>query len=90
MNTRFWMSIALATAMAASPALAKSKSDASMGGDTKKSAASQEDQNREPNADGTFQGKPVVQGPADWTKGSSASAGSGSSSSKSKTRSSTE
>jgi hypothetical protein len=27
----------------------------------------QEGQNREPGEDGTFQGKPVVQGPADWS-----------------------
>lgn len=61
--------IAAATVLAIVPAAAKDKS-AKSGGDKvwneNKELLQQEGQNREPGPDGTFQGKPVVQGPADW------------------------
>jgi hypothetical protein len=65
--------IALAALLGATPSMAKDKRAKAMdetGG--AKAAAVDENANREKNADGTFQGKPVVQGPADW---SSAAAG---------------
>jgi hypothetical protein len=74
---RVLMGVALAAVMAAAPAVAKSKSESGM-----KSESSQKSfNNREPGPDGTLQGKPVVAGPADWTKGTSANAGSSDSSS---------
>jgi len=74
MTMKLWMGLALAATMAASPAFAASKTEKSMSATSmKKSDVSQQDQSREPGPDGTFQGMPVVQGPANWTKGSSAS-----------------
>lgn len=60
---------AIAGMLAVVPALAADK-DAGM--DTKGASdfseiLKQEGQNREPGEDGTFQGKPVVEGPADWS-----------------------
>lgn len=67
------IAVALAALVSAAPALAKEKSAKATGEHAAgQSAAVDENANREKNADGTFQGKPVVQGPADW---SSAAAG---------------
>jgi hypothetical protein len=64
--------IALAALLGAAPAVAKDKRAKAMdeaGG--AQSAAMDENANREKNEDGTFQGKPVVQGPADWSSAAS-------------------
>lgn len=53
------MGIALVAVLGAAPAIAAEKAH-------KSTSISQEDQNRFQNDDGTFQGKPVVQGPASW------------------------
>ena len=75
------MGVALIAALAAAPAIAKEKKALKDEGMKQSSSISQEDQNREQNADGTFQGKPVVQGPAKWTNlESSGSASTGASS----------
>jgi hypothetical protein len=82
MIKKFGASIALATLMAVVPAVAKEKG-AKMGDDKvwneNKKMLQQEGQNREPGEDGMFQGKPVVQGPANWhgkvSSGGDASAG---------------
>jgi hypothetical protein len=75
---------ALALALAVAPAMAISKSESKMKNQESNNASDilkQEGQNREPGPDGTFQGKPVVQGPADWSKsGSADSSSSGASS----------
>jgi hypothetical protein len=65
--------IALAALLGAAPALAKDKRAKAMDDEAGagKSAATQEDANRLQNEDGTFQGKPVVQGPADWSSAAS-------------------
>ncbi|MGE0023007.1 MAG: hypothetical protein AB7S70_05170 [Hyphomicrobium sp.] len=72
--------LALIAALGAAPAIAKDKK-ALKQTTTEQSggAASQENANREMNEDGTFQGKPVVEGPADWS--SAAAPGSGAASS---------
>lgn len=68
--------VALAAALCASPVIAKEKA---MKEGAQPSSAVQENQNRLQNKDGTFQGKPVVQGPAHWTNGpDTASSGSSS------------
>jgi hypothetical protein len=59
--------IAAASLLAVAPAVDKDKAS---GGDStwneNKKMLQQEGQNREPGPNGTFQGKPVVAGPADW------------------------
>jgi hypothetical protein len=57
----------LIAALAAAPAIAKEKLALKSEGSKQSSSISQEDQNRFQNPDGTFQGKPVVQGPAKWS-----------------------
>ena len=54
----------LIAALAAAPAIAKEKLALKSEGTKQSSSISPEDQNRFQNPDGTFQGKPVVQGPA--------------------------
>ncbi len=53
----------LIAALAAAPAIAKEKLALKSEGTKQSSSISPEDQNRFQNPDGTFQGKPVVQGP---------------------------
>lgn len=77
--TKLMMGVALAAVMAATPALAKSKSE-SMKSDapaSKSDILKQEGQNREPGPNGTFQGKPVVEGPAHWSNSASNTSTSG-------------
>ncbi len=57
----------LIAALAAAPAIAKEKQALKNDAMKQSGSISQENQNREQNPDGTFQGKPVVQGPAHWT-----------------------
>ncbi len=80
--TKVLMGVALAAALAIAPAMAKEKNKNALKGQESQQSdiLKQEGQNREPLGDGTFQGKPVVEGPADWHKGGSADAGSASSS----------
>lgn len=73
---RMIVGAALIAALGASPVIAKDKALKDQGAQ-KSSSISKEDQNRFQNPDGTFQGKPVVQGPANWK---SAASGSGSAS----------
>lgn len=75
---RMIVGAALIAALGASPVIAKDKALKDQGAQ-KSSSISQEDQNRFQNPDGTFQGKPVVQGPANWKSAASGS-GSGSAS----------
>lgn len=73
--------IAAALLLAALPATAKDKTTKHMKSDLtpeQSQILKQEGQNREPGEGGTFQGKPVVEGPANWKSvhaGSSASTG---------------
>jgi hypothetical protein len=75
------MSVAIAAVLAIAPAaMAKEKEKKALkseGSQQMSEILKQEGQNREPLGDGTFQGKPVVEGPADWSKGGSGSASSG-------------
>jgi len=71
--------LALIAALGAAPAIAKDKNALKQTTTEQSGSATQENANREKNDDGTFQGKPVVQGPADWS--SAAAPGSGSASS---------
>jgi hypothetical protein len=79
--SRVIIGVATAVLLAAVPAVAKEKAAKATGGDRvwneNKELLEQEGQNREPGPDGTFQGKPVVAGPADWHSkmGGDASAG---------------
>lgn len=61
-------SVAVAALMAAVPAIAQdaAKDDQRQVWAENQEMLEQEGQNREPGPDGTFQGKPVVEGPADW------------------------
>jgi hypothetical protein len=64
--------IALAVLLSAAPAIAKDTRAKAMGDDTAAhSATLDENANRHRNDDGTFQGKPVVQGPAHWSSAAS-------------------
>ncbi len=66
--------LALVAALGAAPAIAKDKKAKQT---TEQSgAASQENANREMNPDGTFQGKPVVECPADWKSAAAPDSGS--------------
>jgi hypothetical protein len=73
------MGIAIA-ALCAGPAMAKDKRAMKEPGSKQSTSLSEEDQNRLQNKDGTLQGKPVVQGPADWSSVNADSASSGASS----------
>ena len=68
--------VALVAALGAMPVYAKDKPALKAHSASTAGAISKEDQNRFRNEDGTFQGKPVVAGPAHWK---SASTGSGAS-----------
>jgi hypothetical protein len=72
--------VALAALLSVTPAaLAKDKSAKALKSQDAEQSSMDENANRGKNDDGTFQGKPVVQGPADWSGvHSSASAGSSS------------
>jgi hypothetical protein len=62
--------VALATLLGATPAaMAKDTSTKALKSQGA-AASSMENANRHQNDDGTFQGKPVVQGPANWHDGS--------------------
>ncbi|HEX2841085.1 hypothetical protein [Hyphomicrobium sp.] len=74
------MGVALAALLGASPALAKDKQPLKSEGAGQSSAMTDENANRLQNEDGTFQGKPVVKGPANWHSASSGSSGSSASS----------
>jgi hypothetical protein len=56
----------LIAALAAAPAIAIEKQALKSEGMKQSGSIGPEDQNRFQNPDGTFQGKPVVQGPAHW------------------------
>ncbi len=62
----FVTGIALAALLGAAPAVAKDKASSMKGEGGQQSASAEENANRLQNDDGTFQGKPVVQGPANW------------------------
>lgn len=72
------MGAALAALLSAAPAIAKEKTGLK-GKEPQQSSKmlDQENANRLQNDDGTFQGKPVVQGPADWSSSASSGASSG-------------
>lgn len=76
--------VAAAVLLVVAPAMAKDKSKKNMKSDLPQEQSEMlktEGQNREPGDNGTFQGKPVVEGPANWKSvhaGSSASSGSSS------------
>lgn len=76
--------VAAAVLLAVAPAMAKEKTTKHMKSDLSQEQSEMlktEGQNREPGENGTFQGKPVVEGPANWKSahtGSSASSGSSS------------
>ncbi len=76
---KLMLGVALVSVMGAAPALAADKKAKA---DSKESSAtiSKENQNRVQNEDGTFQGKPVVEGPAKWSNMESGAASSGASS----------
>jgi hypothetical protein len=63
----------LAALLSAAPAIAKDKQSLKGKEPQQSSAMDQENANRTQNPDGTFQGKPVVQGPADWHNSSASS-----------------
>lgn len=75
------LGLALSAALVSAPALAKS--DAAKRKNTETMSQSEmlktPGQNREPGDNGTYQGKPVVEGPAHWPKVISDNASSGSS-----------
>ena len=70
--------LAATTLFAAVPTMAKDNKALKEHGSRESTSVSQEDANRHLDKDGTFQGKPVVQGPADWSGAGSASSGSSS------------
>lgn len=72
--------VALVALLGASPALAKEKQTLKSEGAGQSSAMSEENANRLQNEDGTFQGKPVVKGPANWHNANAGSSGSSASS----------
>lgn len=65
--TKLLLCAATAALLAVLPAMAEKKSATSKGASAQSELLQQEGQNREPGEDGTFQGKPVVEGPADWS-----------------------
>lgn len=70
--------VAVAAALGAAPVYAKDKPALKTHSAASAGAISKQDENRFRNEDGTFQGKPVVEGPANWksaSSGSSASTG---------------
>jgi hypothetical protein len=67
------LGVALAALLSAAPAIAKDKQSLKGSDAQQSSAMDQENANRTQNPDGTFQGKPVVQGPADWHNSSASS-----------------
>lgn len=68
--------VALAALLSAAPALAKDKKTNALKGEgAQQSTSTEENANRLQNEDGTFQGKPVVQGPAHWEGVGAASSG---------------
>lgn len=68
---RLMMGVALIAALGAVPVYAKDKPAMKTQAATSAGAVSKEDANRFRNEDGTFQGKPVVEGPAHWKSASS-------------------
>ena len=61
--------VAAAVLLAVAPAMAKEKTTKHMKSDLSQEQSEMlktEGQNREPGENGTFQGKPVVEGPANW------------------------
>ena len=75
------LGLALSTLLVSAPALAKSDAAKlkSTQGMSQSEMLKTPGQNREPGDNGTFQGKPVVEGPAHWPKVISDNASSGSS-----------
>lgn len=67
---------AIAAVLCASPVFAKDKTHSKVTGAGSTATVSKQDENRFRNDDGTFQGKPVVEGPAHWKDAGSASSGS--------------
>ena len=78
MKTMMIAAVAVTALLAAAPTLAKDNKALKQGGSKESTSVSQEDASRHLDKDGTFQGKPVVQGPADWRGAGSASSGSSS------------
>ncbi len=73
---KIMIGVALATLLGATPAaLAKDKATKPLKGADQSSM--DENANRHKDADGTFQGKPVVQGPANWHSSASTGASTG-------------
>lgn len=68
--------VALVALLGASPALAKEKQTLKSERAGQSSAMTDENANRLQNEDGTFQGKPVVKGPANWKSANKGSSGS--------------
>ncbi len=68
--------VALVALLGASPALAKDKQSLKSESSGQSSAMTDENANRLQNEDGTFQGKPVVKGPANWHSANAGSSGS--------------
>jgi hypothetical protein len=77
---RLMVGVALVAALGALPAYAKDKPALKTQAATSAGAVTKENENRFRNEDGTFQGKPVVEGPANWKSASSGSASTGASS----------
>lgn len=74
---KLMMGVALLALLGATPAaIAKDKAAKALNSSDVQSSA-QENANRERNDDGTYQGKPVVQGPANWHSSASSGASSG-------------
>lgn len=71
---RLFIGAALAAFALTVPALAADKKASSL---KNQESSAQENANREKNDDGTFQGKPVVQGPANWNDSASTGSSSG-------------
>ncbi|MBX9862244.1 MAG: hypothetical protein K2Y42_05775 [Hyphomicrobium sp.] len=68
----FAMGLILSAALITAPAMAKDAAHMKSSLTKEQSdMINSKGQNREPGANGTFQGKPVVEGPANWHKGES-------------------
>jgi hypothetical protein len=64
---KLMIGVAVAALLGATPAaIAKDKASKSLKSQGMEQSSSEENANRLQNEDGTFQGKPVVQGPAKW------------------------
>jgi hypothetical protein len=73
----FALGLILSAAVIAAPAIAKEKAQMKSSLTKEQSAMiNSKGQNREPGDNGTFQGKPVVQGPANWHNAAPSDSGS--------------